>query len=389
MRITGIDCHVLLQPDFDAGSTSSAQDDFVVEVHTDEGVSGIGESDINPWIARACVEAPGTHTMGLGIRELLLGADPLAIDDLWRRLYVGTAMNGRRGAVIHAIGAIEMALHDLRGKALGKPCHELLGGARVDAITPYASLQPEVSDFVAYRDSLVAWAVRAKAAGFRAVKTEVTLTGPYAHKGLAGTWDQATEVVAAVRAALGPETVLMVDVQYAFADIDTALGVLREWAAFDLCFVEAPLWPDDLAGYRRLVDEQPTPIATGEWLATRHEFAELIARARPQVVQPDVGRVGGLGEALAVCDLAVATGLTVVPHLWKTGISIAAAAHLAAARPEVAYIEFLPRDLCEAGLRKDLTTEDLTMIDGRILLPTRPGLGVEIDRGALDRYRVP
>jgi L-alanine-DL-glutamate epimerase-like enolase superfamily enzyme len=121
VRITGIDCHVLLQPDLDVGATSSAQDDIVVEVHTDEGVSGIGESDVNPWIARACIDARGTHTMGVGMREILIGADPLDVEGLWERLYVGTAMNGRRGAVINAIGAIDMALHDLRGKALGKP----------------------------------------------------------------------------------------------------------------------------------------------------------------------------------------------------------------------------------------------------------------------------
>ena len=386
MRITGIDCHVLLQDDFDVGSTSSAQDDFVVEVHTDAGITGIGESDLNPWIARACVDAPGTHTMGLGIRDLLIGADPLDIDGLWRRLYVGTAMNGRRGAVVHAIGAIETALWDIKGKALGLPLHVLLGGAKTDAITPYASLQPEVSGFAAYRDSLVAWAVRARELGFRAVKTEVTLTGPYAHNGLSGTWDQATEVVAAVRAALGPEPVLMVDVQYAFADVETALRVLRDWEALDLRFVEAPLWPDDLAGYRRLAEEQPVPIASGEWLATRWEFEELVGRARPQVVQPDIGRVGGIGETLAVCDIAVASGLTVVPHLWKTGISIAAAAHLAAARPEVAYIEYLPPALCEAGLRKDLVHEELALVDGRLPLPVRPGIGVELDRDALQRY---
>lgn len=389
MRITGIDCHVLVQRDVDPGSTSSAQDDFVVEIHTDAGITGVGESDVNPWIARACVEAPGTHTMGLGLRDLLIGADPLEIEPLWRRLYVGSAMNGRRGAVIHALGAIEMALHDLKGKALGLPVHALLGGATVDAIVPYASLQPEVSGFAAYRDSLVAWAVRARELGFRAVKTEVTLTGPYAHMGLSGNWEQATEVVAAVRAALGPETVLMVDVQYAFADVETALRVLREWEAFDLRFVEAPLWPDDLDGYRRLAEEQPVPIATGEWLATRWEFEELVGRARPQVVQPDIGRIGGMGEALAVCDLAMANGLTVVPHLWKTGVSIAAAAHLAAARPEVAYIEYLPPALCEAGLRKDLVREELTMVDGRLPLPARPGLGIELDRDALRHYAAP
>jgi L-alanine-DL-glutamate epimerase-like enolase superfamily enzyme len=387
MRITGIDGYVLLQPDFDATATSSAQDDFVVEIRTDEGVSGIGESDVNPWIARACLDAPGTHTMGQGVRDLLIGMDPLAIETIWDRLYIGTAMNGRRGAVIHVLGAIEMALQDLRGKALGQPCHMLLGGARATHIIPYASLQPEVSGFAAYRDSLVAWALRAKELGFRAVKTEVTLSGPYAHKGLSESWDRATEVVSAVRSALGPEVVLMVDVQYAFPDVETAIRVLREWEAFNLYFVEAPLWPDDLEGYRQLVQEQPVPVATGEWLATRWEFAELIGRARPQVVQPDIGRVGGMTEALHVCDLAHDHGLRVVPHLWKTGISIAAAAHLAAARPEVAFIEYLPADLCESGLRKDLVDDGLQMVNGQIALPQKPGLGIELDRGALECYR--
>src|SRR4051794_14432166 len=113
MKITRVDCHVLLDPCYDIGATSSAQDDIIVEIHTDEGISGIGESDVNPWIARACIEAPGTHTMGLGLKQMLLGEDPLDIERLWEKLYVGSAMNGRRGAVVHAIGAIDMALHDL------------------------------------------------------------------------------------------------------------------------------------------------------------------------------------------------------------------------------------------------------------------------------------
>jgi L-alanine-DL-glutamate epimerase-like enolase superfamily enzyme len=88
---------VLLAPNVSTASTSSAQDSFVVIIRTDEGIDGIGESDVNPWIARACIEAPGTHTMGQGIREMLIGADPTDIESLWRRLYIGTAMNGRRG----------------------------------------------------------------------------------------------------------------------------------------------------------------------------------------------------------------------------------------------------------------------------------------------------
>lgn len=88
MQITRIDSHVLLDPGFDAGATSSAQDDLVVEVHTDEGIVGVGETDVNPWIARACIEAPGTHTMGLGLAETLLGRDPMDIEGAWERMYV-------------------------------------------------------------------------------------------------------------------------------------------------------------------------------------------------------------------------------------------------------------------------------------------------------------
>jgi L-alanine-DL-glutamate epimerase-like enolase superfamily enzyme len=385
LRITAIDCHVLVQPAYDTTAASSAQDDIVVEVHTDEGLTGIGETDVNPWIARACIEAPGTHNMGLGLREMLIGADPLEVEELWERLYVGSAMNGRRGAVINAIGALDMALHDLRGKALGKPCHELLGGAVRDHVVPYASLQPETSSFEEYRDSMVDWARRAVAAGFRAVKAEVTLEGPYAHTGLREPWERSTEVLAAVRSAIGSEVALLVDVQYAFPDADTALAVMRDWEALDLYFVETPLWPDDLDGYARLAD-QPIPVAAGEWLTTRFEHLDLIDRGRISVSQPDIGRVGGLTEARRVCDIAGERGLRVVPHLWKTGISIAAAAHLAAATPHCDYIEFLPLELCEAGLRKDLTRDELQMVDGTIPLPTRPGLGIELDRDALAAY---
>ena len=387
MKISRIDCHILLDPAYDVGSTSSAQDDIVVEIHTDEGLSGIGESDVNPWIARACIQAPGTHTMGLGLSEMLLGADPLDVECLWDRMYVGSAMNGRRGAVIHAMGALDMALHDLRGKALGKPCYELLGGAARQSVTPYASLQPEVSCFEAYSESLVSWARRAKALGFRAAKAEVTPCGPYAHKGLKATHRQMTETIAAVRAAVGPDFTLMVDVQYAFADADVCLAVIRDWVNFNLFFIETPLPSDDLAGYARVATEQPIPIAAGEWLATRFEFLDLMDRGKVQVVQPDMGRVGGLTEAKRVCDLAAQRGLTVVPHLWKTGISIAAAAHMAVAAAHCAFIEFLPARLCESALRKELVTDELRMEGGVIPLPTRPGLGVELNRDALARFK--
>jgi L-alanine-DL-glutamate epimerase-like enolase superfamily enzyme len=386
VKITGVDCHVLLDPEFDIGATSSAQDDLVVEIHTDEGISGVGETDVNPWIARECILAPGTHTMGQGLTEMLIGADPLHVEDLWERLYTGSAMNGRRGAVINAIGAIDIALHDLRGKALGKPCHELLGETVRTAVAPYASLQPEVSGFDAYRDSLVEWAVDARRRGFRAAKAEVTLSGPYAHVGLREPYTRATEVIAAVRAAVGDDFVLMVDCQYAFPDADQCLAVIRAWQDFDLFFVETPLPSDDLAGYARLAREQPIPIAAGEWLTTRFEFAQLIREGRIRVAQPDIGRVGGLTEAVRVSKMAQAEGVVVIPHLWKTGISIAAAVHLAAVTGNCPYIEYLPVELSESPLRRELLTTEPSMESGEIAVPTAPGLGIELNREALARF---
>ena len=207
------------------------------------------------------------------------------------------------------MGAVEMALWDLKGKALGKPVHELLGGAQRKTIVPYASLQPAGHSFAEYRDALVESARNAKRLGFKAVKSEVTMNGPYAHGGMKKSYDRHTEVVAAVRAALGPDMVLMVDVQYLWEDAATCLSVVKDWAEFDLFFLETPIWSDNLDEYRKLAERAPMKIAAGEWLATRYEFEELMDRGQVQVAQPDVGRVGGLGEAKVVCDMAAQRGL--------------------------------------------------------------------------------
>lgn len=386
MKITRIDCHVMTDPDPDLSATSSAQDDIVVEIHTDEGLIGIGETDVNPWIARACITAPGTHSMGQSLSAMLLGEDPLDIDTLWNRLYIGSAMNGRRGAVINAIGALDIALHDLRGKFHGKPTYELFGEAVHPSITPYASLQPETEDFDSYKEALIRWALEAKRRGFTAAKPSVTLSGPYAHRGLREPWSRSTELIRELRSAVGDDFTLMIDVQYAFPDADTCITVLKEWREFDLFFVETPLASDDIAGYRRVATEQPIPIAAGEWLTTRFEFAQLIDNGCISIAQPDIGRVGGLTEALRVAKMAERRGLLVIPHLWKTGISVAAATHFAAVLPHCPYIEYLPAELSESPLRKQLLTVEPVMSDGVIALPTAPGLGVELNQHAVERF---
>jgi L-alanine-DL-glutamate epimerase-like enolase superfamily enzyme len=388
VRITDVRCHVLLAPNTDPSLTSSAQDSFLVVIETDAGVTGVGEADVNPWVARACVTSPSTHTMGRSLAELVVGEDPSDIAGLWRRMYVGSAMNGRRGAVVHAMSAIDMALWDLRGKLEGRPVHELLGGPVQAGIRPYASLQPAGASFEEYRDSLCEWAHRARDLGFRAVKAEVTMNGPYAHSGLHESYDRHTEVVAAVREAIGPEVVLMVDVQYMWPDAATARAVLGEWEAFDLYMIETPLWSDDLGGYAELASAIDIPVAAGEWLATRYEFEELMDRGRVAIAQPDVGRVGGFSEAMVVARMAEERGLTIVPHCWKTGVSTAATAHFAFATEACAFMEYLPPQLCIETLRRELAQDNLRIVDGVIAPPEAPGLGVEVDWDAVRRYEV-
>lgn len=388
LRITGVDCHVLLASNFDPAFTSSAQDTLLVAIHTDQGITGFGECDANPWMAKAAIESPGTHTMGLSMRDILIGANPYLIGELWRKIYVGTAMNGRRGMVIHALSAVDMALWDLCGKALGLPVHQLIGGPAREYIVPYASLQPAGHSFEDYRDALCISAEKAMALGFRAIKTEITMNGPYAHGGMRETYDRHTEVLAAVRKTIGAHMTLMVDVQYLWEDANTCLSVVRDWKEFNCYFLETPLWSDNLREIAKLVEAAPMPIAYGEWLTTRFEFEELLETAQVQVVQPDVGRVGGIGEAKIVCGMATQNQRKIVPHCWKTGISISATAHLACVTP-CEFIEYLPPQLCHELLRRELVEEELQLrSDGTIPKPTKPGLGIEVDWNAVKRYKV-
>ena len=387
MKITGIDCYTLVTPGLRQDATSSSQDDFVVVVHTDEGISGVGETDTGPWIAKAAVESPGSHTMAMGMKDLLIGQDPLETTALWEKLYTYTCMSGRRGAVICAMGAIDMALWDIKGKALKQPCWKLLGGAQRESITPYASLQPYGNTVKEYGESLVEWAKKARSYGFTAGKLECTLAGPYNHGGLHGTDEEMTGIVRACREAVGPGFTLMVDVQYLWRDAKTALRTIRHWEDIDLFFLETPLLVDNLDGYAILSREAPMRIAAGEWLNTRFEFIDLLDAGHIDVAQPDIGRVGGLTEAMRVCQLAQDRGRLVVPHCWKTGIGISASAHLAFAVPHCPLIEFLPAELCDSALRRELVTVDLAMKDGKLGLPRKPGLGIELNMDAVEKYR--
>ena len=388
MRISNVECFVLLVPDVEADACSSAQDNAVVRITTDTGIVGIGETDTNPWAVKALIDAPSTHCMGLGFKDMLIGEDPRQPEELWEKLYTGSAMYGRRGLGVCAIGAIDMALWDIRGKALGEPVWRLLGGARQTRLRPYASLLPDGATLEDYTRSLVDKAVQAVEYGFGAVKAEVCLKGPYSHMGLQESDDTIVDVVRQVRSAIGPDITLLVDVAYAWTHYKEALRVIRQLEPLDLYFMETPLRSDDVEGYAALARATDMRIAAGEWLSTRFEFFELIDRGGIDVAQPDVGRVGGLTEARRVVEYAESRGRAVVPHCWKTGIGIAASAHLCATAANAPFFEFLPAELAESKLRRELVDDTIELANGTIALPELPGLGVELNEEALSRYQV-
>jgi L-alanine-DL-glutamate epimerase-like enolase superfamily enzyme len=386
MIITDVTCTVLVVPDCNANACDSAQDTILVEVHTDEGITGIGETDANPWVIKSIIEAPGSHIMSLGLKELVVGQNPTQPGALWDRLYKFTAMTGRRGAGICAVGALDMAVWDLYGKATGRPVWQLLGGAQKEFVTPYASLLPSGTTLGDYRRSLLEKARWARDFGFRAAKMEICIKGPYAHNLLREGDDAIVELVGLCREAVGPEMTMMVDVAYAWSDWKEALRVMRRIEPFDIFFLETPLPSDDLEGYARLANATSIRIAAGEWLTTRFEFAELMDRGNIDVAQPDIGRVGGITEAIRVAQMAQDRGKLIVPHCWKTGIGAAATAHFAAATSNCRFIEFLPPSVAESALRRDLVQEELRIGDGKLDLPRRPGLGIELNAAAVLRF---
>jgi L-alanine-DL-glutamate epimerase-like enolase superfamily enzyme len=295
-------------------------------------------------------------------------------------------MNGRRGLGVCAIGALDMALWDLRGRVQGEPVWRLLGDAVRGHVVPYASLLPQGATLVEQTESLVQRAREAVDGRFRAIKLETIVSGPYAHNALQEGDQAIVEMVKACREAVGPDITLMVDVGYCWPNAKAALRAMRDLEEYDLYFVETPLSPDDLDGHAFLAAHSPIRIASGEWLTTRFEFIDLMDRGRVDIVQPDVGRVGGITEAVRVVRSAEDRGRLVVPHCWKTAIGIAASIHVAAVAANCPMIEFLPRDLSDSALRKDLVLAEPAVQDGMIPLPQAPGLGIELNEEALIEY---
>ena len=185
---------------------------------------------------------------------------------------------------------------------------------------------------------------------------------------------------------MGSDFQLMVDVAYAWPSAEHALVVLEQLAPYNVFFLETPINIDDVDGYALLAERWPIRIAAGEWQNTHWELEDLAQRGKLAVLQPDVGRVGGFTEAVKVCRIAERLDRLIVPHCSKSMIGIAASAQLAATPEACPYVEFLPPALSESPLRRDLVHEEFELVDGAILLSDQLGLGVTLDRDALDRF---
>jgi len=367
-------------------SLNTAQENVLVQVHTDTGITGIGEVESNPWAIKALIDSPSSNVLSRSLGQLVAGLDPTQPHAIWDRLYRDSIVTGRRGAGICAIGAIDMAIWDIYGKATGQPIWQLLGGAEQESVTPYASLLPSGNTLHQYQENLLEKARWAQDFGFKAVKLEILIKGPCSHNGWQASDEAIIEMVRVCRESLGSEIRIMVDVGYAWVNWKEALNVLDRIEKYDIYFVETPLWTDDLDGYADLALASGIPIAAGELLQTRFEFADLLDRGQIDIVQPDIGRVGGITEALRVVQMAEDRGKLVVPHCWKSGVGIAATAQVALASSNCPFIEFLPAPVSESPLRRELLSQELAVEHGQIAPPSRPGLGVVLNAAAVAEF---
>lgn len=373
MKITEVETIILRQPDVDDAIADGSQDDLIVRIHTDEGIVGIGEVDSAPEVVQAAIDAPNSHANAIGLRHMLIGADPLDHEGLWARMYRGSVYYGRRGAAIHAMSGVDLALWDIKGKAAGKPVSELLGTPRQTRIRAYAStLMPDTED-----------EVRAKCAGL----AEQGFTAIKLGWGPLGQDEQHdVRLVTAARQAVGDKIDVLIDAGLGYgADAKRAIWVARELEQLGVYWLEEPFEPDELDAYAELADTVDLPIACGEHDATMWGFREIIDSGHLDVVQPDMTRCGGLTEALRIAKLAANRGKVCMPHAWKSGIVKAASLHMNAILPGERLQEY-----CVAGtpINEALTIQRHPLKDGYVDVPTGSGLGVDLDPEVVAHFTV-
>jgi L-alanine-DL-glutamate epimerase-like enolase superfamily enzyme len=369
MKITEVEALHLRLPEV-REVADGTQDCLIVRVRTDAGIVGLGEVVSCSHVARAVVEAPRSAPFRHGLAEIVRGMDPEDTDAVMRAMVGGTAWYGPGGVTLHAMSGMDIALWDIRGKAAGKPVRYLLSEAAVDAVPCYASvLWPE-------RPEQVAESARAFVdQGYRAVKYGWAPMGPDI--------DLDESLVAAARQALGPDVDLMVDAGRAW-NVEQALARVERFRPHDIYWLEEPLHPYDTEGYGRLSDTSSIPIAAGEAISLLEEYDRLLRRGRIHVVQPDLGRAGGITGGQQIAALARQTRTRPVPHAFGTGVLLAASAQWAAAshEPLTEYTR------APSPLARHLVRPAMEFCEGALRLSDEPGLGVELDEQVVEQYRV-
>jgi L-rhamnonate dehydratase len=347
------------------------QETLLVRIHTDAGISGVGEVDSSACVAKAIIEAPLSHKICRGLAECVIGQDPFEIERLVHRMIEGSIYFGRQGAAIQAMSGIEIALWDIVGKVVQRPVYKLLGGSFRKKFRAYASIlfgdTPSETETIGRQ---------LMDKGYKAVKFG---WGPM---GLSEQSDIAH--VRAARKGVGTEVELMVDAGLCW-DTATAIRRARQFEEFNLTWLEEPLHPDNVQGYARLVSQAPMRIAAGEEICDVGEFRALMDAGGIDVVQVDVTRVGGLARSKRIGWDSAERHRLCVNHSYKTGINIAASLHLLASLPNSHYFEYCVE---QGALRQSLTKQRFGVNDGDIQVPEEPGLGVDLDEKIVEKYRV-
>jgi len=354
-----------------------------VRVATDEGLIGWADVETLAPAAVAIIAGQGMTILGFKtLSELLIGENPLDVEALWDKLYVGSAYYGRRGIAMHCISAIDNCLWSIRAEAAGMSLARLLGGRRHEKVTAYASTL-----FRSTPEGMAEASRNYIEKGYRAVKFGWGIFGQDPGRD--------RELVAAAREALGPDRVLLVDPGWYPAGW-TKPGPMRnrrqalelcQWLAeYDVGWVEDFIHPENFREYAYVRERSPVPIAAGEQVATSWDFERFIGEGCVDVIQPDLSRCGGVSVAKEVARLADRAGIDLVPHSWLTHLLNGYSLQLIATLSRARYLEFnvsqsrLTRGIAQAAFELDP--------DGAVAIPDTPGIGVSVDREFIAAHRV-
>lgn len=375
MKISEIEVAELRFPGWQGVTFDGSYDNCVIRLKTDEGLYGIAEVDSVPAVIKAIIEAKRSHSHAMGLKEVLIGKDPANVEALWDEMYDATSYYGRRGAVIHAISALDIALWDLRGKSQGKPLHALLGAKKRDRLLAYGTVYPLGNT----PDEVKTNIDRGLAIGLRAIKI---VADPFWREDL----DLTARLIRTAREHVGRDIRLMVDAATAWTKAEEGLPLMPLFKEFDFAWVEAPLPLDDLEGHARF-QGYGIPIGGGDLgLTTCAEYREAFQVGKIDIAQPDVTMVGGITELLRLAALAQKLKKRVVTHGYKSNITIAANLAFLAQHFDDEPCEY---STSKSPLRWELTNESFPIeSDGCISIPQGPGLGVSLNEKTIANYRI-